>query len=230
MTDADVLKALESQRDLEREFVAEALKSETQPKGWPAALVMFHISMWRERLRDALTEFRHARPYYAAPTESIDEVNDAELASGIGTPLPDAAARSEKLLTELIALAGELGDRPFKWFIANTTGEALLRNSYVHPRNHIAEYLKENGDQAGFQRLVEDGASRMRAIAAPPHILGATLYNLAGVRVAQGRTDDALALLEEALPMRPDARLVAATDHYFTPLRDDARFKALISE
>jgi hypothetical protein len=33
MTGPDVLKALESQRDLEREFVAEALKSETQPKG-----------------------------------------------------------------------------------------------------------------------------------------------------------------------------------------------------
>src|SRR5258708_12944749 len=62
MTDSDVLEALESQRDLEREFVAEALKSETQPKGWPAALVMFHISMWRERLRDALVGFPPPRP------------------------------------------------------------------------------------------------------------------------------------------------------------------------
>jgi hypothetical protein len=229
MTGSDLLEALESQRDLEREFVAEALQSETQPKGWPAALVMFHISMWRERLRDALGEFRHAKPY-VAPPETIDEINDAELASGIGTPLADAAARADKLLTELIALAGVLGERPFKWFTANTTGEALLRNSYVHPRNHIAEYMRENGDQAGFQRLVEDGASRLRAIAAPEHILGATLYNLAVVRVTQGRTDDALALLEEAMPMRPDARLVAATDKDFAPLRDDARFKALVRE
>src|SRR5258708_25003724 len=112
MADSDVLEALESQRDLGREFVAEPIESETQQKGWPAALVMFHISMWRERLRDALVEFRHARPY-TAPPEDVDEVNDAELASGIGTPLADAAARSEKLLLELIGLAGELGDRPF---------------------------------------------------------------------------------------------------------------------
>jgi hypothetical protein len=48
--------------------------------------------------------------------------------------------------------------------------------------------------------------------------------------VAEGRTDDALALLQEALPMRPDARLVAATDADFAPLRDDARFKALVRE
>src|ERR1700674_2215322 len=229
MTDADVLKALESQRDLEREFVAEALKSETQPKGWPAALLMFHLSMWRERLRDALTEFRHARPY-AAPPESIDEVNDAELASGIGTPLADAAARSEKLLSELIGLAGELGDRPFKWFTANTTGEALLRNSYVHPRNHIGEYMRENGDHAAAYGLVEDAAAQMRAIEAPPLLLGAPLYNLAAVRAAQGRLDDALLLLAEAIPLRPDAILLATADADFKPLREDARFKELVKE
>jgi tetratricopeptide (TPR) repeat protein len=229
MTDSDVLKALESQRELEREFVAEALKSETQPKGWPAALVMFHISMWRERLRDALVEFRHARPY-TAPPDDVDEVNDAELASGIGTPLADAAARSEKLLSELIGLAGELGERPFKWFTASTTGEALLRNSYVHPRNHISEYMRENGDHAAAYRTVEDGATQMRAIEAPPLILGATLYNLAAVRAAQGRLEDALALLEEAMPMRPDVVLLAAADADFEPLRENARFKALVNE
>jgi hypothetical protein len=227
MTVSDVLKTLESQRDLEREFVAEALKSETQPKGWPAALVMFHISMWRERLRNALTEFRHARPYNSAPPESIDEINDAELASGIGTPLPDAAARSDKLLNELIALAGELGDRPFKWFTANTTGEALLRNSYVHPRNHIFEYMKENGDQAAAQRLVEDGASEIRAIGAPPYMLGAVLCNLAAVRAKQGRVDEALSLLEEAAPMRPDVIVLVAGHADFAPLRDNPRFQAL---
>jgi hypothetical protein len=229
MKGAGVIKALESQGDLERDFVAEALKSETQPKGWPAALVMFHISMWRERLRDALTEFRHARPY-AAPPEAIDEVNDAELASGIGTPLADAAARSDTLLGELIALAGELGDRPFKWFSATTTGEALLRNSFIHPRSHLFEYLRENGDRAAAYRLVEDGADEMRAIEAPALILGAALYNLAAVRTAEGRLDDALLLLEESMPMRPDTRRVAATDADFAPLRDNARFKALVSE
>src|SRR5258708_8584903 len=99
---------------------------------------MFHISMWRERLRDALVEFRHARPY-TAPPEDVDEVNDAELASGIGTPLADAAARSEKLLLELIGLAGELGDRPFQLVVANTTPHALLRDREHHPPPHLPE-------------------------------------------------------------------------------------------
>lgn len=221
-----VHRLLEAQRKLEQEFVADAVKSETQPRGWPAALVMFHISMWRERLRDALAEFRHARPY-TAPPESIDEVNDAELASGIGTPLADAAARSDTLLVELIALSNELGDRPFKWFTANTTGEALLRNSYVHPRNHIFEYLKENGDQGAAQGLIEDGTAEVRAIGAPPNILGAVLCNLAAVRAKQGRVDEALSLLEEAAPMRPDVILQVAGHADFASLHDNRRFQAL---
>ncbi len=225
---SDVLKALESERELEKEFVAEALRSETQPKGWPAALVMFHISMWRERLRDALTEFRHARPY-AAPPENIDEVNDAELASGIGTPLADAAARAENLLGEVIGLAGELGERPFKWFSATSTGEALLRNSYTHPRLHIVAYLMENGRRDLAHRMLEDAASEMRAISAPSSALGAALYNLACGRVDEDRLDDALELLVEAFPLRPDLIEGAKRDPDLEALRDNPGFKALVS-
>jgi hypothetical protein len=225
----DVRKALESERELEKEFVAEALRSETQPKGWPAALLMFHLSMWRERLRDALTEVRHARPY-AAPPENIDEVNDGELASGIGTPLEDAAARSDKLLTELIALADELGDRPFKWFTASTTFEALLRNSYTHPRLHIFEYLRENGEQDRAYGMLEDAVSEMREVSAPAIALGTALYYLACARALQDRIDEALELLVEAFPMRPDLKEAAQRDPDLESLRDNPGFKALVSE
>src|SRR5260370_14748212 len=108
---SDVLKALESERELEKEFVAEALRSETQPKGWPAALVMFHISMWRERLRDALIEVRHPPPYTAPPQEN-DQGNHAELPSRLGTPPADAAAPARQLLTDPVRLASEPRGRP----------------------------------------------------------------------------------------------------------------------
>jgi len=224
----DLRKALEAEREMEREFVAEVRKSEKQPKGWPAALILFHISMWRERLRNALTDVRDGRPY-PPPPQNIDEVNDAEVASGLGVSLADISERSDTLLTSLIALSEQLGERPFKWFTASNTTEALLRNSYIHPRNHIVDYLKENGDDAGAYRLVEEAVSEMRDVSAPPLALGAVLYNLAGVRATQGRLDEAIELLKEALPMRPDMKAGASRDSDLAPLRDDARFKEMVS-
>jgi hypothetical protein len=224
----DIRKALEAQREMEHEFVAEARKTEKQPKGWPAALILFHISMWRERLRDALTDLRDGRPY-PPPPENIDEVNDAEVASGLGVSLADISERSDTLLASLIALSEQLGERPFKWFTASNTTEALLRNSYIHPRNHFVDYLKENGDEAGAQRLVEEAVVEMRDVSATPLALGAVLYNLACVRVTQGRLDDAIEALKEALQMRPDMKTVAPTDPDLEMLRDDPRFKELVS-
>jgi tetratricopeptide (TPR) repeat protein len=222
----DVRKALEAEREVEREFVAEARKSETAPTGWPAALVMFHVCMWRERLNNALIEVREGRAYNPPPA-NIDEANDAELAGGLGVALVDIAERADVLLASLVKLWEELGERPFKWYISNTTAEAILRNSYIHPRNHIVAYLNENGEPAAAQQLQEDAASEMREVAAPPSALGAALYNLACVRVAQDRTDEALELLIEAFPMRPDLKAGAAKDEDLEALHDNPAFKAL---
>ena len=222
----DVRKALEAEREMEREFAAEAGRSETAPKGWPAALVLFHVSMWRERLRNALTDVREGRAY-TPPPENQDEVNDAELAGGLGVSLTDIAERSDVLLVALIKLWEEVGERPFKWYANNTTTEALLRNSYVHPRNHIVDYLEQNGDLAGAHRLLEDAASELRAFGAPPMALGAALYSLACACVAQDRVDEALELLVEAFMLRPDLKQSAPKDMDLETLHDNPGFKAL---
>lgn len=222
-----VRKALESERKAEQEFVAKAVKRETAPRGWPAALVMFHMSMWRERLRDALREFQHGRPH-TPPPENVDEFNEAELASGIGTPLADAAARSETLLVELMTLFDELGDRPFQWYTSSTTAEAILRNSYTHPRLHMCEYLRENSEMDDANRVFEDALVEMREIGAPPIIMGMVLYNLACTRAGQGRLDDSLALLEEAFAVHPVIKEMAAQDADLAPLHDSRRYQELI--
>jgi len=67
------------------------------------------------------------------------------------------------------------------------------------------------------------------AVAADPADAAAQ-HGFGLLKVRQGRLDDALLLLEESMPMRPDTRLVAATDADFAPLRDNARFKALVNE
>lgn len=162
------------------------------------------------------------------PPDAIDALNDRELAESALVSLDEAATRSEVVTRELIDLWRALGDRPFKWYIANTTGEALIRNSYSHPRNHIAEHFIERGDRPRGARLYEKTAAELRKAEAPGHTLGGALYNVARVRVAEGRHVEALALLEEAMPMRADLANLAAKDPDLAALRDDRRFQSLI--
>jgi tetratricopeptide (TPR) repeat protein len=224
-----VREALDKQRKAEQEFVARARQNEKAPVGWPAALVMFHLGMWRERMRNALTDIAEGREQTAGPppVDSVDELNDAELASGIGTPLSDAAARCDRLLSEIADLYARLGERPIRWNESKTTTVAVLRNSYTHPRQHIYQYLAENGEIEHARRLWEDGVADMKAAQAPDFVMGVVLYNLAWVRSQEGRADEALDLLREAIERHPPLKGNAAGDSDFGALRDDPRFRDL---
>lgn len=223
-----VLALLQRQRDVERAFVAEMTGKPEPSSGWTPAMTMFHLAHWRERLWNGLTETAAERPVNAPPG-NIDELNDAEMAGAAGVSLADAAARCDAALTSIMAMWETMGDVPFNWYISETTGEAIIRNSYLHPRIHLGDQFLERGEAARSHRLSEETASELRAAEAPGRVLGAALYNLAAVRAAQDRSDEALALLEEGLAMRQDLKGSAAKDPNLASLRESARFRAIIS-
>ncbi len=197
--------------------------------GWPAALLLFHVGMWRERMRNVLASMSEGKDYERTPPNT-DEFNDAELVRGIGTPLADAASRADHLLSELIDLYDKVGERPVEWGVSKNTTEAVLRNSYTHPRVHMCAYLAENGVTDAARRLIEDAVPDMRAAHAPALVMGTVLYNLAAVRAQEGRGDDAIDLLKEAIPMRPDIKNLAPDDKDLGELREDPRFQELVRQ
>ena len=174
-----------------------------------------------------LTDMSEGRSPSPPPADQ-DELNNAELADGIGIPLSDAAARADYLLTEIITLYDKVGDRPVVWYRAKTTGEAVLGNSYMHPRLHIYEYLRENDEHENADRLWEEALPELRELRATPLHMGPATYNLACTRVHQDHSDEALNLLEEAFSLRPDLRSIAINDPELAPLRDDPRFQELV--
>jgi hypothetical protein len=224
----DLLPLLHKQQDLEKTFVAESAAKGAPSSGWTPTMTMFHIANWRERLWNGLSEAAAERPV-TAPPGNIDELNDMEMEGAAGESLADAATRAGAALTSIIAMWETMGDQPFNWFAAETVGEAILRNSYLHPRVHIADQLLERGETARSQQLTEETVADLRAVDAPARVLGAALYNLAAARASQLQSDKALDLLEESLAMRVDLRAQAAGDANFASLRGEPRFRALTS-
>lgn len=222
----DILPLLQKESDVEKAYVAEAAGRPEPSSGWTPTMTMFHLAKWRERLWNGLTEADAEQPVHAPPG-NIDELNDAEMAGAEGVSLAEAGEQCEAALTSIMAMWETMGDQPFKWFTAETTGEAILRNSYWHPRIHLADQFINWGEANRGERLIEETVSELRAVKAHGRILGAAVYNLAGVRARQLRTDEALDLLEESLEMREDLRTDAAEDADFASLRDDPRFRAL---
>jgi hypothetical protein len=224
----NVRDLLQAEREFERQFVVEAATERDFPSGWSSGLLMAHIAGWRMRLRDRFIQASRGEPVSGAPADA-DAVNAVELASNAGISLEEGATRADTLLGDLIDLWATLGDRPFSWYIAKTTGEALVRNSYAHPRNHLAEHFIERADRARGYQIYEASAVALRQAEAPPTTLGTALYNLAKARVGQRRHDEALRLLEEAVPMRADLRAGAAADADLAPLRSEPRFQRLLT-
>jgi len=166
----DVRGLLELQRETERRFVGEAATEPDFPRGWSAGLLMAHIAGWRGRLRDCFIEVSRGLPVSGPPAD-IDAVNAAELARNAGISLDEAASRAEQLLGDLIDLWATLGDRPFSWFTATTTGEALVRNSFIHPRRHLAEHYAERGDELRGVELHEETLAELRRVDAPEGVI-----------------------------------------------------------
>lgn len=219
----DIHQLLEKQRHDERDFAHQAALEPDRPIGWTYSQLMFHLARWRERLRDSLNQLQ-ATGKAVSPPDDIDAVNALELDEGRRISVEEAAARSDAAAVELIELSDSLGDRPFKWYRADTVAEAVIRNGYFHPRNHIAEHFIELGDRARGHEILESTATGLRSVEAPGHTLGPAILNVACIRAVDGDREEALALLEEALPMRDDLRALALKEPQLASLRDDPRF------
>jgi hypothetical protein len=166
----DVLRLLETERETERRFVAEAATEPDFPSGWSAGLLMAHIASWRTRLRNSLIQASRGEAVSGPPAD-IDAFNAVELARNAGISLESAATQAETLLGDLIDLWATVGDRPFSWFSAKTTGEALVRNSYIHPRRHLAEHFAERGDQSRGAELRAETMAELQRAEAPESVL-----------------------------------------------------------
>ena len=168
-TDPEITRLLQDERDTERHFVTETAGEPEFPRGWSSGLLLAHIASWRERLRDSLIQVSRGVPVSGPPAD-IDAANAAQLARDARISLSEAAAAADTRLADLLDLWATLGNRPFSWFTAKTTGEALVRNSYIHPRRHLSEHYVERGERARGARIREETMAELLRVGAPESV------------------------------------------------------------
>ena len=118
---------------------------------------------------------------------------------------------------------------PPEWFLAEADEGGITVLVDVPWPKHLC-FLDSCKAMDEARKLFEDAVPDMRAAHAPPLVLGTVLYNLAIVRAQEGREDDAIDLLQEAIPMRPDIKNLAPDDKDLGDLRADPRFQELVRQ
>ena len=103
--------------------------------------------------------------------------------------------------------------------IGGARGEAYRVSPWEYAFASTPASRRQDWDEA--ERLLREG---LDAHPANPSLL----YDLACVRAQQGKTDDAIDLLRQALEAEPKYRKYAETDADLDPLRADPRFTAAV--
>jgi tetratricopeptide (TPR) repeat protein len=103
--------------------------------------------------------------------------------------------------------------------IGGARGEAYRVSPWEYAFASTPAWRRQDWDEA--ERLLREG---LDAHPANPSLL----YDLACVRAQQGKTDDAIDLLRQALEAEPKYRKYAETDADLDPLRADPRFSAAV--
>jgi tetratricopeptide (TPR) repeat protein len=157
---------------------------------------------------------RHEELYFVASGHAAFTVDGEEIDAPSGTfvfvrdPESKRAAVTKEDETTLLILGGRPGQA---WRVP--PGESLFE---FFPLHEAKDY--------------EGAAAVAREVLADYPGNGLALYNLACCESLLGKTEKAIAHLDEALAAAPSLKENARTDEDFVAIREDDRFKALVAE
>ncbi len=203
-----------------------------RPDAWAARDLLIHFAEWGQVSREQLVAGVEGRELPALPSD--DEINQVFFERNRGLSWAEAIgkfdAAYDALRAQLMVMTDESltrtnppdGGRPVWWDISFGTVDHLAR--------HLAENHMIRGEREAADALMLAGSERLAALDQSPRYSGLIRYNLACHHALQGRRDQALATLAEALTIRPDTAEYAGQDPDLTSLYDDPAFLALIQK
>jgi tetratricopeptide (TPR) repeat protein len=223
-TQADQRALLAELSDAERD-------QQSAPDRWSVRDMLVHIAFWKRRQSERLS----AAARGAAPDdeEHFEQTNARVFEEWRDRPWSAVIEESERAYEELIERIQAadydflVDPNRFEWQHGRSLVSSIVGNGVWHPQAHIAQFYVDRGDLPRATRLQEQLTELVGQFGDELTSRGEALYNLACFYSTSGQVEQALALLPEALRLRPDLLEWSKEDTDLVPLHGLPAYQAL---
>jgi rhodanese-related sulfurtransferase len=240
-TKADIVALLQFARQQEETMVERLTESEKSAVGtkerWSARDYLGNILLWKELQTQKLQAvLRGETPPVWTDSELIHQINDRGFQRFQHSLFSQVVDEAEPVFVAFLSIVESLSEEELTdpQRFPRQEGEALwgetLGNGVWHPCSQIAAfYLHSDRMSAAFE-LQEKLLEAVRQASLPAENLGVAIYNQACFYATNGRPEQALALLPEALRLRPTLIEWSKHDSDLDQLRADPAFQAIFDD
>ena len=236
-----ILELLRFAHQEEHELMGTLSEAERSAVGtaehWSAKDILVNIMLWKELQTQKLAmAVRGETPSEWRDMQVINAINDRGREKYRDVPFQDVQQEAERVFATFIAQVEGMSEEEwsdpnrYEWANSEALWEETLGNGLWHPFSQMVALSMQRGDRESAELLQEKLLKAMRSADLPPGTIGVMLYNQACFYATHDWPEKALALLPEALRIRPTLVEWSKHDGDLDGLRADPRFQALYAD
>ena len=198
---------------------------------WSAKDLVAHLTFWRAMMfKRLLAAQRGETP------PSLDNYlafNDQTFEANRHRTWTEVLGDSERAFDDLVAKLKEMSDdgltdpQRYEWRKGEPLWTNVRGNGYDHPEEHLAQFYFDRGDKTRAMEMERGLTETITRLDPSPRTRGTVFYNLACFLARSGESAQAIDLVRESFPLRPDLVEWSKQDSDLNSLRDLPAFKAL---
>jgi rhodanese-related sulfurtransferase len=236
-----ILALLSFARGQERKLSASLTEMERDASGtpdkWSPRERLVSVMRWRELQAEKLAlAVRGETPPQWRDEQVVNEINTRAIEQYRDTPFSEVERAAEDAYAALVAQVERMSDEEltsgerYAWADGEALWHETLGNGLMYPFSQMVALSLDRGDRETAAQLQAALVEAIRKADLSADMVGVTLYNAACFYATNGWPERALALLPDALRMRPTLVEWSRHDRDLDCLRDDPRFQALYTD
>ena len=203
------------------------------PRRWLAVPTLAHITEFKSQQSQRAMAILSGRTPPAFG--EIDHTAESVYAAYATRPAEEVLSESRQVTASLIDAVRALADEDLldpsrhSWLRGRTLWLQIIVRGFWHPTGHLGDYYIARDQPGRAVALQKQAVSLAGYLDAPDPARGMACYNLACAHARNGRPDDALDALSEAVARNAQLRGNAARDGDLRSLRDGGRLDLLLA-